>query len=195
MIHKHHIIPKHAGGGNEPSNIKKLTLEEHALEHKKLYKKYKRPEDKIAWLALSGQISKQETVVSSLKVGREKTNLLLKQKYGKKWRSIISQKGQKALKEKIKKNKKFAQEMLEIWQNNLKLATKAACSEQSRNKRLNTFKKIKHQQGAKNSQHSTMWITNFKISKKIKKTDKVPDGWIKGRIIKVRVSQVAQPVS
>ena len=37
MIHKHHIIPKHMGGSNNPSNIVKLTIKEHAEAHKKLY--------------------------------------------------------------------------------------------------------------------------------------------------------------
>ena len=188
MIHKHHIIPKHAGGGNEPSNIKKLTLEEHAEAHKKLYKKYKRPEDKIAWLTLSGQISKQESVAAGFKVGREKTNLILKQKHGDNWRSVISQKGQLALKDKIKNDKKFASEIHEMRLNSLKLAAKAALSQESRDKRLKTFKTIKHQQGNKNSQYGTIWITNLEISKRIKKTDKIPDGWIKGRIVKTAVS-------
>lgn len=40
-----------------------------------------------------------------------------------------------------------------------------------------------HQRGEGNSQHGTMWIFNeeLKQSKKIKKTDAIPDGWCKGR--------------
>jgi hypothetical protein len=30
LFHKHHIIPKHAGGTNDPSNLIELTIEEHA---------------------------------------------------------------------------------------------------------------------------------------------------------------------
>ena len=41
-----------------------------------------------------------------------------------------------------------------------------------------------HQQGEKNSQYGTMWITNGVESKKIKKDDIMPDGWKKGRKIK-----------
>jgi hypothetical protein len=40
------------------------------------------------------------------------------------------------------------------------------------------------QKGNKNSQYNTMWITDGQISKKIKKTDVIPEGWKKGRIIK-----------
>ena len=39
------------------------------------------------------------------------------------------------------------------------------------------------QAGSKNSQYGTMWIYNKKLEqcKKIKKQEKIPDGWKKGR--------------
>jgi len=51
----------------------------------------------------------------------------------------------------------------------------------------NTYKKIHHQQGEKNSQYGTCWIYNDKESKKIKKEqleEYISLGWIKGRKIK-----------
>lgn len=45
--------------------------------------------------------------------------------------------------------------------------------------------------GSKNSQYGTMWINNGIESKKIKSIDAIPDGWIKGRVIKDR--RVGQP--
>ena len=62
MKHIHHIIPKHMGGTDDPSNLVELTIEEHAEAHKKLYEEYGREEDKIAWMGLSGQIGKEEIV-------------------------------------------------------------------------------------------------------------------------------------
>jgi|SRR6056300_953696 len=50
--HTHHIIPKHAGGTDDPSNLIELTVEEHAEAHKKLYKKYGRWQDKVAYESL-----------------------------------------------------------------------------------------------------------------------------------------------
>ena len=50
-----------------------------------------------------------------------------------------------------------------------------------------TFKEIGHQQGEKNSQFGTCWITKDCVNKKIKKEDlKIfeKDGWKKGRFIK-----------
>ena len=51
--HKHHIIPKHAGGTEDPSNLIELTIEEHATQHKKLYEQYGRIQDKVAWMGLA----------------------------------------------------------------------------------------------------------------------------------------------
>ena len=60
IYHKHHIVPRHAGGTDDPSNIIELTVEEHAEAHKKLYEDHGRWQDEIAWKTLSGQIGKEE---------------------------------------------------------------------------------------------------------------------------------------
>lgn len=60
MKHIHHIIPKHMGGTDDPSNLIELTIEEHAEAHKKLYEQYGSEYDRIAWLALSKQINLTE---------------------------------------------------------------------------------------------------------------------------------------
>jgi len=48
------------GGTNDKSNIAELTIEEHAEAHRKLYEEHGHWQDKIAWKALSGQITNQE---------------------------------------------------------------------------------------------------------------------------------------
>lgn len=60
IYHLHHITPKHMGGTDDPSNLVKLTVEEHANAHKLLWEEHGRWQDKIAWKALSGQISMDE---------------------------------------------------------------------------------------------------------------------------------------
>lgn len=50
-----------------------------------------------------------------------------------------------------------------------------------KNRIKRTFAENGHQQGNKNSQYGTMWITDGVNSRKIKKTDEVPEGWHKGR--------------
>lgn len=50
------------GGTDDPNNLKEVTVEEHAQEHKKLYKKYGHWQDKLAWQGLSGQIGKEKII-------------------------------------------------------------------------------------------------------------------------------------
>ena len=54
--HTHHIIPRHAGGTDDPSNLIELTVNEHAEAHRQLFLKFGRWEDELAWKALSGQV-------------------------------------------------------------------------------------------------------------------------------------------
>lgn len=60
IYHKHHIIPKHMGGSDDPSNLIKLTVEEHAEAHRKLYEEHGRWQDHVAWKGLAGLISRPE---------------------------------------------------------------------------------------------------------------------------------------
>jgi len=48
MKHKHHIIPKHMGGTDDPSNLIELTVEEHAEAHRLLWEKYGNWQDNVA---------------------------------------------------------------------------------------------------------------------------------------------------
>ena len=59
-LHKHHIVPKHMGGTDNPSNLVDLTVAEHAEAHKKLWEEHGQEWDRIAWLALSGQVNMTE---------------------------------------------------------------------------------------------------------------------------------------
>lgn len=67
ITHLHHMVPKHMGGGNESSNLVRLTVEEHAEAHKALYEKFGIEADKIAWLALTGQIGSEEARLMALR--------------------------------------------------------------------------------------------------------------------------------
>lgn len=67
IYHVHHIVPIHAGGTDDPSNLIKLTVEEHAEAHRKLWEEHGRWQDKIAWQMLSGQIGKEEIRLVALR--------------------------------------------------------------------------------------------------------------------------------
>jgi hypothetical protein len=62
LKHKHHIVPKHIGGSDDPSNLVELTVEEHANAHKELYESHGRWQDYIAWKTLSGQIGLDDAI-------------------------------------------------------------------------------------------------------------------------------------
>lgn len=72
MKHIHHILPRHMGGTNEPSNLIELSVEEHALAHKKLWEEYGKLEDYIAWKGLEGTIGKEEMVQLKCSLGGKK---------------------------------------------------------------------------------------------------------------------------
>lgn len=67
-------------------------------------------------------------------------------------------------------------------------ANKASQTEKAQLKRKESFKKINHSQGEKNSQFGTCWIYNLELkeNKKIIKSDLdiwISEGWVKGRKI------------
>jgi hypothetical protein len=69
--HIHHIIPRHAGGTDEPDNLIRLTVEDHAKAHKELYEQYGRWQDHVAYLGLSKQITLEEASRIALSEGRK----------------------------------------------------------------------------------------------------------------------------
>lgn len=70
IYHTHHIIPRHMGGTNDPCNLIKLTVKEHAEAHRILYEKHGFEEDRLAWLALSGQVSMSEIKKMRQRIGQ-----------------------------------------------------------------------------------------------------------------------------
>jgi hypothetical protein len=68
---------------------------------------------------------------------------------------------------------------------NQKRGCEAARTPENIDKKKKTLKKIKHQQGEKNSQYGKMWFHNLTLRKnvRINKDDLIPDGWNPGRIM------------
>jgi len=73
MTHTHHIIPRHMGGSDHPSNLIELTVVEHAEEHKILWWLYGHWQDELAWKALSGTIGKEEIIKKVLSESGKKS--------------------------------------------------------------------------------------------------------------------------
>jgi len=89
MKHKHHIIPRHMGGSDDPSNIVELTLEEHAEAHRVLFEQYGKLQDKIAWLMLSGKTTEGEKLRITLAADAFQ-NFVSDHKRSELWRKKIS---------------------------------------------------------------------------------------------------------
>ena len=60
IYHKHHIIPRHMGGTDDPENLVEVTIEQHAELHRQLWEELGHWQDRIAWQMLSGQITTAE---------------------------------------------------------------------------------------------------------------------------------------
>jgi len=61
--------------------------------------------------------------------------------------------------------------------------TPEAEKERVREAQIKAFERIGHQQGSKNSQHGTMWVTNGESAIKIKKDEPIPEGYRRGRTL------------
>ena len=74
LTHKHHIIPKHMGGTDDPFNLVELTVEEHAEAHRILFEQYGHWQDEVAYRGLSGIIGHEEAVREVLSKSVSKTH-------------------------------------------------------------------------------------------------------------------------
>lgn len=91
MKHIHHIVPKHMGGTNDPSNLIELTPEEHADAHRNLYETYGHWQDYVAWKGLERLFSNDDcirlAIIEGAKMGAKITN-------GKRWSNHIKKERQ-----------------------------------------------------------------------------------------------------
>lgn len=89
IYHKHHIIPRHMGGTDDPTNIVVLTVEEHAEAHRLLWEQYGKPQDLWAWKILIKQFDWSETERQAwIEFSREK---MLKNNIGtERWKKMSS---------------------------------------------------------------------------------------------------------
>jgi hypothetical protein len=126
-------------------------------------------------------INKNESLrISKNKKARHSTNNVLLAKYGDNYLSIIGKRGLAKCKE--LKVGIFSESF--VHKGFTDDARENARSKESILKRKVTFARIGHQQGEKNSNFGTMWITNGVENKKIKKDEPIPKFWEKGRVMK-----------
>ena len=158
IMHKHHIIPRHMGGTDDPDNLIDLTVEEHAESHRKLFEEHGKWQDYMAWQGLSGLISKEE-LVKQIQSEAAKERL---ETYGNPF-SGIKTKGNFSINE---EHREYASELSK---------TPEAIA-----KRKKTMAERGHQLKEKNSQAGTKWYVeenSVDLSSRKKFRD-APEGWI-----------------
>jgi hypothetical protein len=160
MSHKHHIIPKHAGGTDDPSNLVELSVDDHAEAHRKLYEEYGRWQDYVAWQGLAKLSPKEELV----RIRQREAAKLRLQLYGNPFTSIRT-------------NHNFA-----VNEEHQKKVSALANSESAMEKRKKTFAERQHQQKENNSQFGKVWCVvkdavDLSSRKKYNK-ERIPEGWI-----------------
>lgn len=197
IYHTHHIIPKHMGGTDDPENLVKVTVKKHAQLHKQLWEDLGNWQDKVAWLALEGLISSGEATQIAILMGSKKASKIAgaihkerfetDSEYRQYFLNVWQKTGKKAWREKYKNNEEFRNRHIKMLERNNEKLSEKWKDPNYRIQRLSKFAKNKHQQGERNSQYGTCWITDGINNKKIKKNE--IDNWLsmgyyKGRITK-----------
>lgn len=183
-LYRHHIIPKHAGGSDDPLNIKLVTLEEHAEEHRLLWEKYGMQEDFIAWRCLSGQISKEELIneIRSMN-GKRQGKINVDSGFMKKIQSMSDSKlaGQIAAKvcRENKLNCFFNEELRR------EVCRKGGAVQGKNNTESGHLKRISL---LPRKYHPKHWYTNGVDNVLIKEGKEIPEGYKKGRTCQARMN-------
>lgn len=183
IYHIHHITPKHMGGTDNPENLIKLTVSEHAEAHRILYEQYGLEEDKLAWLGLSGIISKEELVEKlsklaglktvEMKVGIHNPDLIY-------LKSIGGKKSIKKMKEWTKNSK---------WMNNGVVDTRVSFKDIDTyvSNGWNFGRLFSPNKGKKNITKNLFWINKDGKNKRIPEdqlSKYISDGWSSGMFMK-----------
>lgn len=181
----HHLKPRYMGGNDAPENLVRVSIKRHAMFHFCNYQLWGNKEDKIAWCALSGQISFDEAQYQAQLLGGDRAREVFKEKMKNdpEYRAAFSRR----MKERWN-DPECRERMEENCRKSQKKAMTAALSKEARQKKLDTLKRIGHQQGKKNSMYGKMWITDGtkEGSRRIPKGDPIPEGFRKGRVCQTK---------
>lgn len=175
MKHKHHIIPKHMGGTDDEDNLVELTREEHAQAHLKLYEQYGKKQDLGAYLLLTGQTDEAQLVACSIggqiqgKRNAESGHMVNIQKIGS---SIGGKKSSEICRE--KRVNAFFDPVLRN-----EIARKGGQTQGKNNAESGHLKKIAQLPNKRNE--GLIWITDGVSNRMINKTEKIENGWRKGK--------------
>ena len=209
MKHTHHIIPKHLGGTDDPSNLIELTVEQHAEEHRILFEKYGCWQDEVAWMGLSGMIGKEEIIrriqseagrKRTLRLGspgkgiKTKTNFSVNEEFRKQVSALAN--SPEAI---TKKKKTMAMRNHQQGDKNSQYGSKWCVKIDADNlEERKRFRNIpegwitttewkERKKDKTNNAYGTMWITDGSVNRLIHKSESIPTGWRRGRLVNMMV--------
>ena len=193
QYHIHHIIPRHAGGTDDPTNLVSLTVEEHANAHKLLYEEFGRTQDKVAWLSLSGQLGKLETISAVRYLGSKKGA----RASGDRARALFESGDAEYIERMAKQKTDASKRYKELYEEHGGIWWTSGFKDKEHSEETLAKMRGKRPQssGSKNSQYGKCWITKDQQNMLIHKEhlpEYIKDGWITGRVTKF--GQVAQLV-
>lgn len=181
MKHIHHIIPKHMGGTDDPTNLIELSVEEHAQAHLELYEKYGKYEDFLAYRCLSGQSDNIDFLVERFKLGGFKQGRKnVENGHMKRIRELanLSEAGKKGGATTIARGKGAFGNPVE----RLKSASKGGKTQGRKNADSGHLKSIAQMSIEENPRSKgKLWITDGTNNKMILPTDSIPEGFRKGK--------------
>lgn len=171
IYHSHHIVPRHMGGSDDPSNLVQLTIEEHAQAHLDLYEKHGDERDLIAHRMLLGQISTAEARLALAKLPKKESH-------------------KKKIAEAVRgeKNAMYGKKQSNKQKEAVRVANSVPKPYVSENmKKLhaegNTYK-FNKEDTAKGGRKTAFrkWYNNGEVNKYINDGDPIPEGFVRGRI-------------
>lgn len=105
------------GGTDDPSNIQRLTLQEHADAHRLLWEAYGKLQDKVAWLMLSGRTEEAEVARRALTSEYMRTRVVSDET---KRRLSVAKKGKPngclGTKRSVESRQKMSSKQKEVWE-------------------------------------------------------------------------------
>jgi hypothetical protein len=159
------------GGSDEPDNLVSLTVAEHAEAHRLLWEQHGREEDYYAWKGLSSHIGKEEIRLELARLGGHRSGA-----------KNLANMSEESKRKRIETRK--ARPCGYNPPEHMAMMIERSKSPEAKAKQKLMFDKIGHQQGTKNSQYGTFWITDGVDSIRVRSENDILKGWYRGRKMK-----------
>ena len=180
-VEKHHIIPRHCGGGDNPTNIVKLTYRQHILAHLLLWKTYNRLGDETAYKFMKGIGSHDRKKLIATLGGKVQGKINAENGHIQKIQKMVNWVANGKRSAKICKERKVNAFFDPELRNKISaLGGKVQGKINAENGHLSRIAKLPR----KRKMSDMIWITDNNTTKWHPKNESIPNGWRRGRVLK-----------